>query len=82
MANIFDGFWLPKNLRDEIITDNTPWTVQFRAAGQPASEQDPLAVGARWPRLTPEQWEVVFQYLKFFLVKKNFLFRKDVLLLM
>ncbi len=63
MANIFDGFWLPKNLRDEIITDNTPWTVQFRAAGQPASEQDPLAVGARWPRLTPEQWEVVFQYL-------------------
>ena len=63
MTKIFDGFWLPKILRDEIITDKTPWVVQFMAAGRPASELDPLAIGARWPILTPKQWEIVYQYL-------------------
>lgn len=63
MTKIFDGFWLPKKLRDEIITDKTRWTVQFRAAGQPASEQNPQAIGARWPVLTRKQWEFVYRYL-------------------
>ena len=63
MTKIFDGFWLPKNLRDEIITDKIPWAVQFMSAGRPASEQDPLAIGARWPILTPKQWEFLYHYL-------------------
>jgi len=63
MTTQYDGFWLPAKLRDGIITDKTPWTVQFRVAGQLATEQDPLAVGARWPRLTRQEWEFVHHYL-------------------
>lgn len=63
MAQIFDGFWLPEDLRSVLITADTEWVVQYRAAGKPDVAHNPQSVGARWPKFTPHQWEYLFDYL-------------------
>jgi len=63
MAQLFDGFWLPKKLRQEFITPDTTWAIQYHRNGRPVAEDGPEVVAARWPCLLRHQWEHLMQAL-------------------
>jgi hypothetical protein len=56
MARIFDGFWLPKQIRQQVITPDTPWEIQRHRNGMPVDGDSPDVVAARWPRLSHAQF--------------------------
>lgn len=64
LMDVFDGFWLPKELRQKLITPDTAWKVQYQKDGQPANAGDPGAVGARWPVFSRSDWELLFRSLE------------------
>jgi hypothetical protein len=57
VSQILDGFWLPKKLRREIITPETPWVIQNYQAGRPTEKAGPGIASARWPQISRGQWE-------------------------
>jgi Acyl-CoA reductase (LuxC) len=68
-----DGFWLPRKLREEVLSQATWETACLRGgalmeagAGQPATRcaQDDGAVLIRWPRLSPAQWTALLAGLQ------------------
>ena len=64
MTQIHDGFWLPENIRSNLITPGTEWVVQYHANGVPTSDQNSDAIGARWPLLSISQWKFLLNALK------------------
>ncbi|MCJ7623753.1 MAG: hypothetical protein MUO76_09640, partial [Anaerolineaceae bacterium] len=62
--DVFDGFWLPAGIRQKLITPDTVWEVHYQKDGKPTSEDDPGAVGARWPVFSLTQWELLFKCLE------------------
>ena len=63
MSQILDGFWLPKKIRQEIITPETPWIIQRYQAGRPVEKDGPGIVAARWPQLSRGEWEQLLSLL-------------------
>ncbi len=63
MGEIFDGFWLPQEIKQEIITAETPWIVQRYQDGRQTDEDGPGTVGARWPMLSSAQWSRLLDLL-------------------
>lgn len=59
-----EGFWLPRQVRDAILTPETEFEERTFANGQPASVQAPGAATARWPRLDSRQWAALLQSLE------------------
>ncbi len=64
MTNLYDGFWLPAELREWLITDKTQWEEKYYLNGKEVSSKTSGAVGARWPLLDANQWNILFQYLQ------------------
>ena len=64
MSPVYDGFWLPRNLRRSLITPETSWKVEYRRFGREAVEGEPETVGVRWPLLSASQWESLFHDLE------------------
>jgi hypothetical protein len=70
---VLDGFWLPRQLRERVLGPDDQaverWDAQWFRDGRevplPVGDPDPAAsspgsgsaVGARWPRLSADQWE-------------------------
>jgi hypothetical protein len=63
MTDILDGFWLPAEIREEIISAGTPWTTLYYKDGRPVEEDGPGVVGARWPVLSMDGWERLLELL-------------------
>lgn len=63
MPTLYNGFWLPSTIQDEIITSDTPWATAHYAAGRPSVENAPGTVSARWPVFNDNQWERLFNLL-------------------
>ena len=57
MNPIFDGFWLPKKIKREFVTPQTRWITHYYKAGRRTTASEPGAIGARWPKLSPSQWD-------------------------
>lgn len=61
------GFWLPKVLRDRLLSEGTEWaSVSFaggRECGVECAPDEAGAVTATWPVLTPAQWRTLLQEL-------------------
>jgi hypothetical protein len=64
VSPVYDGFWLPRNLRRSLITPETSWKVEYRRFGREAVEGEPESVGVRWPLLSATQWESLFRDLE------------------
>jgi hypothetical protein len=51
-----DGFWLPANVRDEVLSPGTQYVTPSFADGRPSGPSDEGAVTVRWPQLHSGQW--------------------------
>ena len=51
-----DGYWLPRAVRERLITRDTKWDSLFFADGRECEPHAAGAIGARWPRLSRAQW--------------------------
>jgi len=69
----FDGFWLPRSMREKVLSGATWETAYLRGGAlvQPPAGGTTLtgaaensAVTVRWPRLTPEQWTTLLAGLQ------------------
>jgi len=57
MSLIFDGFWLPKEIRKQIINSDTFWINESYEGGRPSQGVTPGSVTARWPQLSHPEWQ-------------------------
>ena len=64
MSPEYDGYWLPKGIRDQLITPESEFTGLSFIDGRPCEPGTPAAVSARWPRLEPREWERLLDLLE------------------
>ncbi len=64
MSEAINGFWLPEDIRKQILTPNNPYTRLSFDRGRPCSDDSPGAVSARWPDLEPGQWTQLIERLR------------------
>jgi hypothetical protein len=64
MTQILDGFWLPKNIRQQILTPDIDWITLKYTQGHPTESNGPGIVSARWPKLSFAQWENLLKALR------------------
>ena len=53
---MIDGFWLPRSVRDSVLSDKPEYSTLSLADGRPCAPGDEGAVTVRWPRLSQYQW--------------------------
>ena len=58
-----DGFWLPQSIHSRLITPATEYASLSLAAGRPSSPGSPVAVTVRWPLLSIQDWQLLFDQL-------------------
>ncbi len=58
-----DGFWLPKQVRQQVLTPSTEFTSLSFAKGRACQASEPGAVTMVWPLLGGEQWRVLLAAL-------------------
>jgi len=63
LETVFDGYWLPRPLRERVLTD-AAWETVWLKGGALTTESVPGAVAVRWPRLTSEQWHTLLNELQ------------------
>ncbi len=59
-----DGFWLPRSVRQQVLSPQTRYSTLSFARGRPCSPGDEGAVTARWPMLGIEQWQRLLDTLR------------------
>ena len=59
----FDGYWLPKAMREHILA-GAAWETSWLKGGALTNADDPDAVAVRWPKLAPEQWRALLDALQ------------------
>jgi Acyl-CoA reductase (LuxC) len=59
----FEGFWLPRALRERVLAGAT-WETAWLKGGAITTKDAPGAVAARWPRLAPDQWSALLAGLQ------------------
>lgn len=64
MDTELNGFWLPKGIRDTILTPETEYVRLSFARGRQCLESEAGAVTARWPKLEPHQWLQLLEQLR------------------
>jgi hypothetical protein len=52
-----DGFWLPRRVRQQVLSAQTDYATLSFAKGRPCQPGDGGAVTVRWPQLGRAQWE-------------------------
>jgi len=60
---VFEGFWLPKALRERMLADAT-WETAWLKGGTLTTEDAPGAVAMRWPRFAPTDWNALLAGLQ------------------
>jgi hypothetical protein len=58
-----DGFWLPQNVREQVLSPGTQYKTLSFARGRPCSQDDENAVTARWPVLGQGAWAQLLKAL-------------------
>lgn len=58
-----DGFWLPRNVRERVLTPETEYKTLAFACGRPCRPDDEGAITVRWPVLDPEAWGQLLKLL-------------------
>jgi hypothetical protein len=64
LSHELEGFWLPRDIRSQLLTPDTEYTTLSFADGRPSQPETPGAVTARWPLLDPGGWERLLQLLE------------------
>lgn len=59
-----NGFWLPCDVQDEILSPATPYETLSLDAGRPCQPGEGRGVTARWPRLDEAQWRALLARLQ------------------
>ena len=59
-----NGFWLPREVRQAILSDDTHYDSASFKKGSPCDPSEPMAITARWPRLSVDQWQRLVGMLK------------------
>lgn len=63
MNGVYEGFWLPRALRQQVLRD-AAWETVWVKGGALLGEAAPDAVTVRWPRLEPAQWKALLDGLQ------------------
>ena len=64
MPETIDGFWLPQNIRERVLTKDTEFDTATFSQGLESDYKNRAAVTARWPRFSMEQWKEILKLLK------------------
>ncbi len=64
MSTAINGFWLPKDIEEQILTPQNGYTRLSFALGRPCDEDAPGAISVRWPNLEAEQWRQLLELLR------------------
>jgi hypothetical protein len=59
-----DGFWLPRSVRQQVLSPETEYTTLSFARGRACAPGDEGAITARWPMLRIEQWDRLLAVLR------------------
>lgn len=58
-----DAFWLPKRVRESVISEETRYATLSFSGGRECGADDDGAITVRWPRLVPGQWRALMRGL-------------------
>jgi len=61
---MIDGFWLPRQVRDQVLAATTQYATLSFAKGRPCQPDDAGAVTVRWPVLEPADWQRLLACLR------------------
>ena len=64
MPETIDGFWLPQNIRERVLTTDTEFDTATFSQGLASDHKNRAAVTARWPRFSMEQWKEILKLLQ------------------
>ncbi len=64
MASTIDGFWLPHDVRELVLSPDTQYATLSMANGRLCEPADPGAITARWPRLQQHKWAELLSTLR------------------
>lgn len=60
---MLDGYWLPHNIKNKVITSSTEFTSLSFTKGRPSLPGDHDATSAKWPILRANDWNVLLDEL-------------------
>ena len=60
---MLDGYWLPQNIKNKVITSRTEFTSLSFNKGRPSQPGDHDATSAQWPILKANDWKVLLDEL-------------------
>jgi hypothetical protein len=63
-GSVIDGFWLPRQVRDQVLSAATQYAALSFARGRPCQPDDSGAVTVHWPVLKQAEWEHVLACLR------------------
>ena len=58
-----DGFWLPQNVREQVLSPETEYKMLSFARGRPCTPDDEGAITVRWPVLDQGAWAQLLKAL-------------------
>ena len=61
---VLDGFWLPRSVRQVLLTNETPYTSATFQQGRPCTPDTPGSVTVRWPQLDAISWQKLIDILR------------------
>lgn len=61
--NPMDGFWLPQNAREQVLSPETHYETLSFSGGRPCHQDDEGAITVRWPVLGQEAWAQLLEIL-------------------
>jgi len=64
MSSPIDGFWIPKRLREEVITHDVEYATLSNKNGRPSESREEGAVTVRWPQLRTQHWQRLLNLLQ------------------
>jgi hypothetical protein len=64
LSPTLDGFWIPKGIRDTLITPETDFSYLYFDQGRPCEQDTPGAIAVRWPLLKEKPWGQLLDLLK------------------
>ena len=60
---MIDGFWLPQDVRERVLSSETTYATLSFAQGRPCAAGAEGAVTARWPQMQQAQWVALLDSL-------------------
>ena len=63
-GSVIEGFWLPRQVRDQVLSAGTRYAALSFARGRPCQPGDAGAVTVCWPVFEPAEWQRVLACLR------------------